>query len=149
MEIAEQARAYIEKAVKVLPEDNHNHEYFAKYLTSFDNAKELADNDEKKALIADASVKVANQLTFILYRDEFLTDELKKEYRALPKPEETTKTLEEVNKVRKDKYEELAKANKAAEDEQADIDMFQQVLGGRSVEEAKQRLEDYKAAGGR
>lgn len=149
MEVAEQAKAYIEKAIKVLPEDNHNHEYFAKFLTSFDNAKELVDNDEKKAIITDASVKVANQLTFIMFREGLLSEELEKEYRGLPKPEETTEKLEEVNKVRKDKYEELAKANKAAEDEQADIDMFQQVLGGRSVEEAKQKLEDYKNAGGR
>lgn len=149
METADKAKSYLEKAVKVLPEDNHNHDYFAKFLTSFENAKKIADSDEKKAYLADATVKVANQLSFILFRENLLTEDLEKEYRALPSAEETTKTLEEVNKARKDKYEELAKMNKEAEDEQADIDVFQQVLGGRSIEEAKQKLEDYKAAGGR
>lgn len=149
METADKAKSYLEKAVKVLPEDNHNHGYFAKFLTSFENAKKIADNDEKKAYLADATVKVANQLSFILFRENLLTEDLEKEYRALPSAEETTKALEEANKVRKDKYEELAKMNKEAEDEQMDMDVFQQVLGGRSVEEAKQKLEDYKNAGGR
>ena len=147
MEVAEQAKAYLEKLIKLLPEDNHNHEYFTKYLNSFETAKELADTDEKKALIADATVKVANQLTFIMFRESLLTAELEKEYRELPKPEETTKTLEEVNKVRKDHYEELAKANKEAQNEQQEIDVFQQVLGGLSKEEAQQKIEDYKNAG--
>ena len=149
METADKAKSYLEKAIKVLPEDNHNHDYFAKFLTSFENAKKIADSDEKKAYLADATVKVANQLSFILFRENLLTEELEKEYRALPSAEETTKALEEANKVRKDKYEELAKMNKEAEDEQMDMDVFQQVLGGRSVEEAKQKLEDYKNAGGR
>lgn len=149
METADKAKSYLEKAIKVLPEDNHNHDYFAKFLTSFENAKKIADNDEKKAYLADATVKVANQLSFILFRENLLTEDLEKEYRALPSAEETTKALEEANKVRKDKYEELAKMNKEAEDEQMDMDVFQQVLGGRSVEEAKQKLEDYKNAGGR
>lgn len=149
METADKAKSYLEKAVKVLPEDNHNHDYFAKFLTSFENAKKIADSDEKKAYLADATVKVANQLSFILFRESLLTESLEKEYRALPSAEETTKALEEANKVRKDKYEELAKMNKEAEEEQMDMDVFQQVLGGRSVEEAKQKLEDYKNAGGR
>lgn len=149
METAEQAKSYLEKLIKLLPEDHHSYEHFTKFLNSYDNAKSIADNKEKEALLADATVKVVNQLTFIMYRDELLTDELEKEYRKLPKPETTTEELEKVNKVRKDRYEELAKMNQEAQEEQTDIDVFQQVLGGRSVEEAKQKLEDYKAAGGR
>lgn len=149
METAEKAKSYIEEAVKILPEDNRNHEYFAKFLTSFDNAKELADNDEKKAIITDASVKVANQLTFIMFREGLLSDELEKAYRELPKIDETEKALEEAHAPRKERQEKALETNKALEDEQADIDVFQQVLGGRSVEEAKQKLEDYKSAGGR
>ena len=149
MEIAEQAKTYLEKAIKILPEDDKNYEYFAKFLNSYDTAKELADNDEKKAVATDAIVKTAHQLTFMLFRDDTLTEELEKEYRALPKPEETTKAVEGANKVRKDSYEELAKKNKEAEEQQKDIDIFLQVLGGLSKEEAEQRLEDYKKAGGR
>lgn len=149
METAEKAKTYLEKAIKLLPEDNKNFEYFVKFLEGYANAKDLANSEEKQALIVDAIVKVANQLTFIMFRENLLTDELEKEYRALPKPEETSAKLEEANNVRKKHYEELAELNKEAEDEQAEIDIVQQVLGGRSVEEAKQKLEDYKAAGGR
>lgn len=149
MEIAEQAKIYLEKAIKLLPEDNKNLEYFVKFLEGYANAKDLADNAEKQALIVDAIVKVANQLTFIMFRERLLTEELERAYRALPKPEETTASLEKANAARKKRYEELAKMNKEAEEEQAEIDVVQQVLGGRSVEEAKQKLEDYKQAGGR
>lgn len=148
MDIAEQAKTYLEKLVKLLPEDNKGHEYFAKFLNSYETAKEMADTDEKKAILVDATVKVANQLTFIEFRDELLTDELEKEFRTLPKPEATQEALEEVNKVRKDKYEELRKMNTEAENEQKDIDIFQQVLGGLSKEEAEKRYEDYKNAAG-
>lgn len=149
MDIAEQAKTYLEKLVKVLPEDHHSHEYFATFLSSYDTAKEMVgDNAEKQALLTDAIVKVCNQLTFILFRDELLSEELEKEYRTLPKPEETTAELEKVNKIRKDKYDELAKMNTEAQNEQKDIDIFQQVLGGLSKEEAEKKFEDYKQAGG-
>lgn len=148
MEIAEQAKTYLEELVKVLPEDHHSHEYFTKFLNSYEVAKDIADNDEKKALLSDATVKVSNQLTFIMFRDGMLDDKLEKEYRELPKPEETTKTLEDINGLRKAHYEELAKLNKEAQDEQKDMDVFQQVLGGLSKEEAEKKLEDYQKAGG-
>jgi len=149
MDIAEQAKTYLEKLVKALPEDHHSHEYFTTFLNSYATAKEMVgDNAEKQALLTDAIVKVSNQLTFILFRDGLLSEELEKEYRTLPKPEDTTAELEKVNKVRKDKYDELAKMNAEAQNEQKDIDIFQQVLGGLSKEEAEKKFEDYKQAGG-
>lgn len=144
-----EAKAYLEKLVKVLPEDHRDYEYFTKFLNSYENAKGMADTDEKKAILADAVVKVANQLTFIAFRDEFLTEELEKEYRTLPKPEETTKALDAVNQKRRESYEELRKANQKAQDEQDEIDIFQRVLGGMSKEDAAAKLEEYKNAGGR
>lgn len=148
METADKAKTYLEKLVAILPEDHHSHEYFTKFVNSYDAAKDMADSDEKIALLADATIKVANQLTFIMFRDELLNKDLEKEYRSLPKPEETTAELEKINQVRKDHYEELRKANQAAQDEQKDMDIFQQVLGGLSKEEAEKKLEDYKQAGG-
>lgn len=144
-----EAKAYLEKLVKVLPEDHRDYGYFTKFLNSYENAKEMADTEEKKAILADAVVKVANQLTFIAFRDESLTEELEKEYRTLPKPEETTKALEEINQKRKESYEELRKANQKIQDEQDEIDIFQRVLGGMSKEDAEAKLEEYKNAGGR
>lgn len=149
METALQAKTYIEKAIKVLPEDHNSYEFFAKFLESFENAKDLANNAEKEAILANAAVAVASRISMFLFIDELLSDELEAEYRSLPKPESTAKALEEANKVRRDRYEELAKMNKEAEDEQKEIDIFNQVLGGLSKEEAEKRFEDYKQAGGR
>ena len=148
MEIAEQAKAYLEKAIKVLPEDNRNHEYFAKFLNGMENAKDMADNDEKKAVMNDAAIKVATQLTFILFRYNTLTDELEKEYRALPSAEETEEASNKAHEARKERQEKALEVNKALQDEQNDFDIFQQVLGGLSKEEAEQKLEEYKNAAG-
>lgn len=144
-----EAKAYLEKLVKVLPEDHRDYEYFTKFLNSYETAKDMADNDEKKAIINDAVVKVANQLTFVMFREGLLTEELEKEFRTLPKPEETTKALEDAHQARKDRYEELRKMNQKAQDEQDEIDIFQRVLGGMTKEDAEAKLEEYKNAGGR
>lgn len=148
MEIADKAVKYLNKAIKQLPEDDENHETLARFLNGVENAKSIADNDEKKAIINDATVKLANQLSFILFKKDLLTDELAKEYRALPATEETAKALEEANAARKAEYEELAERNKEAQNKQKEIDILQQVLGGLSKEEAEKRYEDYVAAGG-
>lgn len=137
-------KTYLEKLIVLLPEDHRDSDYFINFLDNYRNAKELADTDEKKALLEDTITKVAHQLTFIAFRDEFLTDDLAKVYRTLPKPEETSKALEEAHQARKDRYEELRKMNQAAQDEQDEIDIFQRVLGGMSKEDAEARLAEYK-----
>lgn len=148
MEIANKAVKYLNEAIKQLPESDENHETLARFLNGVENAKSLADNDEKKAIIDDATIKLANQLSFILFKKDLLTEELAKEYRALPTTEETTKALEEANAARKAEYEELSEKNKEAQNKQKEIDILQQVLGGMSKEEAEKRYEDYVAAGG-
>lgn len=148
MEVAEQAKAYIEKAVKFLPEDHHSYAFFPKFLESFENAKELADDDEKRARIANAAVATATRLTMFLFVEGILSDELEAEWRKLPKPEETEKMLDELRLKRQARYDEIHKTLKEAEDEQHDFDVFNQVLGGLSKEEAEKRIEMYKNAGG-
>lgn len=148
MENAEQAKQYIEKASKVLPEDDHNHEPIAKFLNSYKTAAEMADNDEKKAILSDVANKLAHQLTFILFDQELLTEELEAEYRKLPKTSESAKAVEEANATRKEGYEKLAKLNTEAQNAQKEIDIFQQVIGGLSKEEAEKRYAEYEAAAG-
>lgn len=149
MDTIDKAVSYLNKAIKQLPEGDENHETLTRFLNGVESAKAMADNEEKKAIIADATIKLSNQLSFILFKKELLTDELTKEYRALPTTEETSRALEEANAARKAEYEELAKRNKEAQDKQEEIDVLQQVLGGLSKEEAEKKIEDYKNAGGR
>lgn len=149
METADKAIKYLNEAIKMLPEDDENHATLAKFLNGVENAKGMADNDEKKAIVNDATVKLANQLSFILFKKDLLSDELAKEFKALPTAEDTTKALEEANAARKAEYEELAKRNEEAQNKQKEIDIFNQVLGGLSKEEAEKRYEEYVKAGGR
>lgn len=143
------AYAYVEKASALLPEGHRDAEYFIKFLENMPKAAELADIDEKRLLMEDTAVKVANQISFILFREKLLTAELENEYRELPGPEKTTANLEAVTKKRTDAAENVAKAVQGHQNAQKDIDIFVQVMGGLSKEEAEKRYEDYVKAGGR
>lgn len=147
--VTEQAISYIEKAKQKLPEGHRDHEYFSRFLGSVDNAKELADTEEKKLMLKDTAVKVANQLSFILFRENLLSEELEKEYRELPSPEATEAELKQENEIRKQSYEELQKQLNEAQNKQKAVDIFMQVMGGLSKEEAEEKYEQYQQAGGR
>lgn len=147
--VTEKAISYIDKAVKVLPEDHRDRDYFARFLNSVSAAKELADTEEKKLMLKDTAVKVANQLSFILFRENLLSEELEKEYRELPSPEATEAELKEENEVRRKSYEELQKQLTEAQNKQKAVDVFMQVMGGLSKEEAEEKYEQYQQAGGR
>lgn len=150
IDIAVNARNYVEKQVKSLPgELGNDKEYFDKFLKGFDTAKEMADNEEKTAILEDTAVKVANQLSFILFRHSALSAEAEKEYRALPTAEATTEAVRTAKKSRDDENNELMEKNKAAQNKQKEIDVFMQVISGLSKEEAEKKIEDYIAAGGR
>ena len=147
--IVKNAKEYISKALGALPEGHRDREYFERFLNSVDTAAELADTKEKELMLKDTSVKVANQLSFILFREKLLTDELEAEYRKLPSPETTETELKEENAKRKEAQEELQKQITEAQNAQKEVDVFMQVMGGLSKEEAEKRYEEYRQAGGR
>lgn len=147
--VTKQAISYIEKAIKVLPEGHRDHDYFVRFVSSTGNAQELADTEEKKLMLKDTAVKVANQLSFILFRESLLSEELEKEYRELPSPEVTEAELKQENEIRKQSYKELQKQITEAQNKQKAVDVFMQVMGGLSKEEAEEKYEQYQQAGGR
>lgn len=147
--VTKQAISYIEKAIKILPGGHRDHDYFVRFLSGSSNAQDLADTKEKELMLKDTAVKVANQLSFILFRENLLTDELETEYRELPSPEATEAELKTENTIRKQSQEELQKQITEAQNQQKSIDIFMQVMGGLSKEEAEEKYEQYQQAGGR
>ncbi len=136
---------FIRKTLVVLPEDNKDRGYFTKFLDSYDNALELADNEEKEALLQRTAVYVMNQLVMNLFRYNKLPDDVEKEYRTFITLDEADADFEKAVEDRKKEGEEYQKLAEVVQQKQLDIDLFKQVLNGKSVEEAKEALANYAA----
>lgn len=144
-DIIKQALDILEKGYILLGKDDQK-DYFEKSIASVKNASELVgDNKEKEAYLVDASVKYANQLCFILFRDNTLPDSLAEEYRKLPTPEETSEEVKEFTNARDARFEELKKQHQVATEEQKDLDIFLGVIAGMSQEEAARRMAEHDA----
>lgn len=135
----------IKKAVELL-EDEDQKTYFTKVTKSVENASSLVDGDEEKAArLEDAAVKFANQIMFILYRADKLTDELTAEFRALPSAEFTGDQVKIHEAARQDRIDEINEAHQEIIDEQKELDIFTAVIGGMSKEEAEKKMAEYEA----
>lgn len=74
--IYQEALEVIEKATPSLVDEKQK-EYFTKIAESIRVASGMINgNEEKLVRLCDAAVKYANQVMFILYRSDKLTDEL-------------------------------------------------------------------------
>lgn len=136
---------FVEKALKLLPEDHRDHDYFVRFLGAYDNAEKIADNDEKAAILYSTAIRVSHQLASILFRLNLLTDEVEKEYREFPLPEDADEEYHNVASGRLKVAEDLRAKLNEAQDEQAEIDVFIQVVNGKTEEEAREKLNEYKA----
>lgn len=135
----------IKKAVELL-EDENQKTYFTKVTKSVENASSLVDGDEEKAArLEDAAVKFANQIMFILYRADKLTDELTAEFRALPSAEFTGDQVKLHESERQARIDEINEAHQEIIDEQKELDIFTAVIGGMSKEEAEKKMAEYEA----
>lgn len=104
------------------------------------------DTVRKLACIDDATAKYANQITFWLYRHDLLTDELTKNFRQLRTPEQTTESLaKQEEQYKKEEDELLAKRDEMIK-RQDSYELIQAVLGGYSVEEAKEKINQQRQA---
>ena len=135
----------IKKAVELL-EDEDQKAYFTKAAKSVENAESLVEGDEEKAArLEDAAVKFANQIMFILYRADKLTDELTAEFRALPSAEFTGDQVKLHESDRQARIDEINEAHQEIIDEQKELDIFTAVIGGMSKEEAEKKMAEYEA----
>ncbi len=143
--IYQEALEVIEKATPSLVEEKQK-EYFTKIAESIRVASGLVNNDdEKMARLTDAAVKYANQVMFILYRADKLTDELTAAFRALPSAEETGDAVRKIDEERQKRIDEINNMHQQIVDEQKDLDIFTAVIAGMSKEEAEAKMAEYEA----
>lgn len=147
----EEVKTIFEESINILTEgtplltDDAQKEYFEKTIEYLSRAKEIANNDEKTALLDDAAVKYANQLCFILFRESTITDELTTAIRALITPEKSSEIANQYNQARQARIDELNKQHEEIVNEQKDLDVFFGVISGKTVAESQAMLEQHAA----
>ena len=144
METADAGIKLISEGV-VLLTDEKQKEFFEGILKSLEIAKVEADNEEKLARFVDASIKYANQISFILFRAGALTDEMTAELRALPTPEETAVKVKEFNDARQARIDEVNKQHQTIFEEEKALDVFTGIIAGLSKEDAEKRMAEHEA----
>lgn len=144
MDIFQQSIEILTKGTPLLKNEEQK-DYFNKTIEYLNNAKDIANNEEKTALLSDAAVKYANQICFILFRENTITEELTTSIRNLITPEESSKIANEFNTARQDRINELNKQHEVIVEEQKDLDIFFGVISGKSVEEAKELMAKHEA----
>jgi len=141
MDIAKQANALIKKALEMLTEEADINQY-GNIPEIFNNASGMVnENPECVAMLKGWMVSKANSVMFLIWRRGLMTEELEKEYRALPTPEEAVEDFEEFEKANAEKANELEAARKEFMDEQHVTDIFKAVLNGMSKEKAEQEYQ--------
>lgn len=141
-EVVAKAMEIIEKGTPLLKDEDQT-AYFTSTLEALKNADKMVNNKEKAARMQDASVKFANQLCFILFREDTITKELTDLLRCLPTPETTTALVKEFNDERDARIKALNDAHSAIVDEQKDLDVFLGVIAGMTPEEAARRMKEH------
>lgn len=141
----------IKEATLLLPEEmpEETRKLWSSIPERVDDSLELIeDNDidlnRKLALIEDATSKYANQICFYLFRNNLLTDDLTEKFRKLRTPEETTKDIERHEAIMKKVEDDLLKDRDALIARTDAYELIQAVLGGYSVEEARNRIQAEK-----
>ena len=137
MEAAESGIELIKSGIDLL-KDEKQKKFFEGIIKSLEVAKAEINNDEKAARFIDASVKYANQISFILFRQNTITDAMTTTLRGLPTPEDTAASVQEfidsVNEMHKEIF-----------DEQKDLDVFTGIIAGLTKEDAERRMAEHEA----
>lgn len=144
METAEAGIKLINEGLALL-KDEKQKEFFSGIVKSLEVAKAEANDDEKKARLIDASVKYANQISFILFRQNSISDEMAAELRELPTPEDTAAKVQEFNAARQARIDEVNKQHQAIFEEEKALDVFTGIIAGLSKEEAEKRMAEHEA----
>lgn len=144
METAEAGIKLINEGLDLL-KDEKQKEFFSGIVKSLEIAKVEANDDEKKARLIDASVKYANQISFILFRQNSISDEMAASLRELPTPEDTAAKVQEFNAARQARIDEVNKQHQAIFEEEKALDVFTGIIAGLSKEEAEKRMAEHEA----
>lgn len=140
----EKAKSIIVEGKELL-KDEKQKTYFDGVVESLNAAKDMADDEEKNARLEDAAIKFVNQLCFILFREQLITDDLTARLRELPSPETTAEAVRGYDQARDARIEELNKKHEEIIDEQKALDLFTAVIAGYSKEEAARKMAEHDA----
>ena len=140
----ETAFALISKLKEQL-EDEDQKKYFDNVVESLKTAEGMVNGEEEREVrLLDASVKFANQLAFILFRNGTISEEDSATFRELPAPEETSKRVREFEAKQQERIDEINKMQQAIMDERKDLDLFLAIISGMTKEEAQKRMAQYE-----
>lgn len=144
MEAAESGIELIKGGIDLL-KDERQKKFFEGIIKSLEVAKAEINNDEKEARFIDASVKYANQIFFILFRQNTITDAMTKALRGLPTPEETAASVRKFNDDRQKRIDRVNEMHKEIFNEQKDLDVFTGIIAGLTKEDAERRMAEHEA----
>lgn len=138
--------AVLSRMNETLPKDDNNREYFNDCGKAGLNALSLANGDlEYLTYLYDAAIKWVNQIAFILFRQELLTDELTTEFRKLETPESTTEKVKAYMEEDKETVDKINGEQAVYNNHVKRLDLFKAVIGGMSLEEAQAKQAEYEA----
>lgn len=103
-------------------------------------------NEEKEAMLAAYSVQEANRMASTLWRLELLTDEIEKEYRALPSMTEIVKPYNDFLAARNERSNKLVEEGKALQEEKKDLDIFMGIVNGVPAKDSEKRYAEFQKA---
>lgn len=101
------------------------------------------NNPEKIAMLGAYAVQEANRVVSTLWREELLTPELEKEYRALPKMTEMADNYNQYTSARKERMDKIMADHKVIADEERELDIFKGIINGVPAEESERKYDEY------
>lgn len=101
-------------------------------------------NEEKEALLRAYAVQEANRVVSTLWREQVLTPEMEKEYRALPTMKEMADAYNVFTDERKTRMDDIMAQHKVIAEEEKELDIFKGVINGISAKEAERKYNDFK-----
>lgn len=102
--------------------------------------------EEKAAMLNAYAIQEANRMATTLWRLELLTDELEKEFRALPSMSEVAGTYNAFLAARDQRMDEVAEQGKKLQEEKRGLEIFMGIINGVPVEESEQQYDEFKSA---
>lgn len=124
--------------------DEKQKNFFENVVSSIKVAKEEANDEEKQARLIDAVVKYANQASFLLFRQNGLSEEMANTLRSIPTPEETAEEVKKFNDDRQKRIDEINEKHLAILEEEKALDVFTGIIAGMTKKEAQDRMEEHE-----
>lgn len=148
--LAKKANSLIADVVKVLKESDASKEDISRFEeinTGFNNACGMINGSERSAAFAAGwMVSMANNAVFLLFRRNIMAKDIEEKYRELPSTEEAMAAFNAILDEDNEEAKKLEEQRRAFMDEQHKLDIFKAVLGGKSKEEAEEKLQQYQQA---